>query len=85
WTRQPSGVFDFLFSAAFADEQTAFVVGTAGTILRSTDGGATWGPVEANTNATLRDIVILDSGTLGIVGDNGTILLSEGGIVRVRR
>jgi photosystem II stability/assembly factor-like uncharacterized protein len=47
---------------------TAFVVGSGGTFLRTFDGGATWESVDLGTSATLRDVAS-GSGTVFVAGD----------------
>jgi photosystem II stability/assembly factor-like uncharacterized protein len=59
---------------AWADETTAFVVGSAGTILRTTDGGDTWTRQESGTTHALHSVSFADANTGTVVGDYGTIL-----------
>jgi hypothetical protein len=52
WTRVASGVEDDLFDITFAGS-TGWVVGHAGLVLRSTDGGKTWQRVPSPTSEDL--------------------------------
>ena len=42
WTRVPTGAEDALTAVQFVDVNTGYVVGENGTILKTTDAGATW-------------------------------------------
>jgi photosystem II stability/assembly factor-like uncharacterized protein len=42
WNKQDSGVKAHLYDISFSSPATGWVVGQAGTVLRTTDGGATW-------------------------------------------
>lgn len=50
WITQPSGVTTDLLAAAFPNSEAGWVVGKAGTILRTTDGGNTWQKVSSPTD-----------------------------------
>jgi len=54
-------------------------VGQNGTILRTTDGGATWQAQSVGTNNVLWAIRFLDANTGIVLGDNGTILRTTDG------
>jgi len=59
------------------DGRLALAVGWGGTLLRSTDAGATWQPVTSGTQQILNRIAIAPDGRLALaVGDNGTLLRS---------
>jgi photosystem II stability/assembly factor-like uncharacterized protein len=51
-------------------------IGAHGTILRTTDAGATWAAVASGTTATLRAIAIPGDGSVWVAGDGGTLLRS---------
>src|SRR5205814_3731151 len=53
--------------------------GDTGTILKSTDAGATWAPLTSGTSTTLHGIYFLDPNEGIAVGDNGTILRTTDG------
>jgi photosystem II stability/assembly factor-like uncharacterized protein len=50
-----------------------------GTIIKTTDGGATWAPQPADVTETLRNVDFLDTNTGWAVGTNGTILYTADG------
>ena len=52
-----------LFATAVVDANTAVAVGDVGTILRTTDGGATWSPQSSGTTNTLRGVSFTDANT----------------------
>lgn len=70
----------FLSSAtpSFADGQTGYYGYGAGFVIRSTDGGQSWAQVSSGTGASLHDIDQLPDGGFIAVGDNGTIVTSDG-------
>ena len=49
WVNENSGVKENLRDVAFVSPQVGWVVGDHGTILRTTDGGATWLPIDSPT------------------------------------
>jgi photosystem II stability/assembly factor-like uncharacterized protein len=52
---------------------------STGTILRTTDGDATWVEQDSGTHKGLADVSFTDANTGTAVGDNGTILRTIGG------
>ena len=70
----------FLSSAApvFADLQTGYFGYGAGFLIKTTDSGATWFQISSGTGASLHDIDRFSNGNMLAVGDNGTLLLSDG-------
>jgi photosystem II stability/assembly factor-like uncharacterized protein len=89
WTARPSGTFATLFATAYwpAGTQTAgtacdangciWVAGADGTLLLSTDGGASFCPQTSGTTQTLNGIVAAGPDEVLAVGNNGTIILSK--------
>jgi hypothetical protein len=65
---------------AFTSSTNGIAVGETGTILRSTDGGASWAarplPAGVPGSTILRDVAAVNVTTLIIVGDAGTVLRS---------
>src|SRR5262245_22117609 len=61
WLEQSSGTRNALFRVRFADARTGIVVGWAGTVLRTTDGGAHWSQQASGTSAILDGLALLDS------------------------
>src|SRR5205085_7159847 len=68
-----------LTGAIVLDSGTAFVVGDTGTILKSTDAGATWTPLTSGTSMALHGIYFFDPNEGIAVGDSGTILRTTDG------
>ena len=60
WSPVDSGTTSNLNGAVLLDSGTGFVVGDTGTILKSTDAGATWTPLTSGTSTTLHGIYFLD-------------------------
>jgi photosystem II stability/assembly factor-like uncharacterized protein len=58
---------------------TGFAVGEAGTILKSTDAGATWAPLTSGTTTTLHDVYFFDVSQGVAVGEQGLILRTTDG------
>jgi len=79
WSPVDSGTTSNLNGAHLLDSGTGFVVGDTGTILKSTDAGATWTPLTSGTSTTLHGIYFLDPNEGVAVGDNGTILRTTDG------
>lgn len=74
WTQLNSGTTNGLTSVFFLNNDTGFVVGFSGTILKTVDGGLTWLPQNSGTNAYLSQVVFLDDNNGIIVGDSGIVL-----------
>src|SRR6266542_179744 len=84
WLPVSSGTTNNLNGAYLLGSGTGFVVGDAGTLLKTTDSGATWAPLTSGTTTTLHGVYFFDpdeavafSGVNGICGgDSQTILYS---------
>lgn len=74
WTQLNSGVVNDFYSVNFTSEDTGYVVGGNGTILKTTDGGISWNPQNAGTPAYLFSVFFVDSNNGIIVGDSGIVL-----------
>ncbi len=71
---------DDLFSISFPTETDGWACGRYGTILHTSDGGATWKPQTGGTIFTLSSIHFADAENGWAVGNEGTILhTSDGG------
>jgi len=70
----------FLSSATpvFANSLTGYFGYGAGFVIKTTDGGTTWSQISSGTGESLNDIDRFPNGNLIAVGDNGTILSSDG-------
>ncbi len=65
----------------FADANVGIAVGDYGTIVRTTDGGATWSNISSGTTYPLRSVHFVNA-SLGFVCGDGAILLktTDGGL-----
>jgi photosystem II stability/assembly factor-like uncharacterized protein len=79
WSPVDSGTTSNLNGAILLDSGTGFVVGDTGTILKTTDAGATWAPLASGTSTTLHGVYFLDPNDGVAVGDSGTILRTTDG------
>lgn len=74
WTLQTSGTTDALFDVYFSDLHTGIIVGGTATntavILRTTNAGINWNPVNANTDILLRGVSFITASTGIAVGGN---------------
>lgn len=75
WMQLPSGTTRHLYGASMANFPTLFVTGAQGTVLRSTDAGASWHPRSVGTTQHL--YAVGGGGTIVYVaGSFGTVQLS---------
>ena len=70
WSAANSGTTNNLNGAYLLDSGIAFVVGDAGTILKSTDTGATWAPLLSGTTNILREVYFFDGNQRGETSQN---------------
>ena len=75
--RQPTG--NDLEAVATTDANTVVALGASGTIVRSTDNGATWTLVSSGTSNFLAGLSFVDANTGTVVGQFGTILRTNDG------
>jgi photosystem II stability/assembly factor-like uncharacterized protein len=68
-----------LFDVAFAGPELGLAVGTAGTILRTANGGVSWTVQESAVTGDLRAVAIVPGGTALAVGVAGTATRSTDG------
>jgi photosystem II stability/assembly factor-like uncharacterized protein len=79
WSAADSGTTSNLNAAHLLDSGVGYVVGDAGTIVMTSDGGATWAPLASGITNALHGVYFLD-GAQGIaVGDQGRILRTTDG------
>lgn len=80
WTMQESPVENGRYSdVMFTDVDTGTIVGSSGTILRTTDGGDNWLAQDSGTEAALDGVSFADTRTGLAVGAEGTILRTTDG------
>jgi photosystem II stability/assembly factor-like uncharacterized protein len=79
WSAATSGTTNNLNGGYLLDSGVGFVVGDAGTILKTTDVGMTWSPLTSGTTNALYDVYFFDA-TQGVaVGEQGLILRTTDG------
>jgi photosystem II stability/assembly factor-like uncharacterized protein len=64
---------------AWADDLVGWVVGDRGTILKTTDGGATWVAQASGTDTMLVAVAAVDVNVVWIAGERGLVLRSTDG------
>lgn len=79
WVQQTSGVTVPLSAVAFFGDRNAVAVGARGTILYTSDRGATWSIQQSGTTNWLSSIGVRESSSGCIVGWNGVILRTDDG------
>jgi len=79
WYQQNSGTIKSLLGVSFTDTNTGTAVGDNGTIIRTTDGGASWTSQASGTTNSLLGVSFTNTNTGTVVGDNGTILRTTNG------
>jgi photosystem II stability/assembly factor-like uncharacterized protein len=81
WVRQASGTSSELNAVFFqADGRTGVAVGAGGTIVRTTDAGATWSRPPSGTTFNLNGLWFSTASEGWAVGSNGTVVhTSDGG------
>lgn len=72
WIEQVSGTTQNLTSIFFTDINNGFIVGNAGTLLKTTDGGTTWDLQSLGNTVNLKTISFLDSQNGYIFGPGKT-------------
>jgi photosystem II stability/assembly factor-like uncharacterized protein len=77
--KNPMVEFNNLLSVFFIDDQTGWVIGVNGTIMKTTDAGKTWELQNAGVSNELQGIFFVDANTGWITGDAGTIVHTKDG------
>src|SRR6266581_320953 len=74
-----SGTTVTLYGIVFASPTAGWVVGSGGTILATTNGGASWKPQKSGSRENLYDVAFPAPRVGWAVGANGTILKTTDG------
>jgi photosystem II stability/assembly factor-like uncharacterized protein len=69
----------WLTNLAATDQNTVIIVGSGGTILRTTDSGISWVRLPSGTGDELYGVSFIDSNIGTVVGYYGTVLRTENG------
>lgn len=75
WTRQPSGTMAWLRSVYFLDQNRGWVAGSGGTLLQTTDGGATWKKLLPLTKDTLHDVYFANDNVGWLIAERDMLKL----------
>ncbi len=70
---------ELLLAVAFSEAARGVVVGAAGAVLLSENGGSSWRAVSSGSRAVLEDVAFADHDHVVAVGSHGTILRSSDG------
>jgi photosystem II stability/assembly factor-like uncharacterized protein len=79
WSAAISGTQNNLNGGYLLDSGVGFVVGDAGTILKTTDAGMTWAPLTSGTTNVLYEVYLFDATQAVAVGEQGLILRTTDG------
>jgi photosystem II stability/assembly factor-like uncharacterized protein len=76
WIVNPSGVTGNLRQIAFYNQNTGWIAGDGGTVLKTTNGGTLWFPLNTGISQDLYAITCSDSLTVIACGTGGMIIRS---------
>lgn len=79
WILRQSGVTITLRQVAFYNQNTGWIAGDAGVLLKTTDGGMNWSPLSSGVTQDMYSIICTDSIHVYTCGAGGTILYSTNG------
>lgn len=79
WYHQTQSLWNGLLAVPFPTPGTGTAVGSHGTIVHTTDGGATWVHQASGTTRDLLSASLVDRWTAVVVGELGTILRTDDG------
>jgi photosystem II stability/assembly factor-like uncharacterized protein len=79
WVAQSSGTSEHLHSVYFFDALTGWVVGDAGKILKTTNGGTNWIPETSPSTGDLLSVYFVTSLSGWAVGSSGDIIATGNG------
>ncbi|HEY6363542.1 MAG TPA: YCF48-related protein, partial [Candidatus Binatia bacterium] len=79
WNAQSTGTTEHLFGLATLNEQTAWAIGSRGTILHTQDGGRSWISASLAEDLTLSSVAFVNPTKGWIVGEFGVIFQTQNG------
>jgi len=86
WTEIPIGTCFHLYDVIFVNKDLGWVVGSQGTILKTTNGGNYWSVQQSNLSVELYSVQFIDSLFGWICGEGGTLLkTTNGGVTWVQK
>lgn len=81
WNVMPTNTSSSLFSVRFIDTSIGFACGSGGTVIKSTNGGASWSALNSGVTGWLCDIFFLNKDTGWFVGEGGCVRnTTDGGL-----
>ena len=82
WRKQPSGTMAWLHSIYFLDAKRGWIAGSNGTLLMTTDGGATWKKAAKPSEDNLRDVFFTDENNGWLLAERDIFKLKSAGEAR---
>jgi len=80
WTKLPDiPISTYLYGVSCLDSNRVIAVGTAGTIIKSTNGGQSWISTTYPDKPNLNKVQYIDSMNIAITGEHNIILSTDGG------
>lgn len=79
WMPLNTGTTQDLYAVHFVSPDTGYVVGAAGTVLKTTNGGTSWQNVSPGISQALFDLHFFDADVGVVVGEEGTIMRTVNG------
>lgn len=79
WIQQTSGVSDDLRDMSFINQNTGWIVGENGSILKTTNGGDNWETQNSGTTQNLRSVFFWDENLGFIAGTDDLLATTNGG------
>lgn len=79
WVAQISGTTNHVLGIHFVDPNTGYAAGTAGTLLKTTNGGVTWNAQTSGSGSNFYAVCFTNASTGVAVGDNSLIARTTDG------
>lgn len=76
WTVQSSGTSSNLKSIFFINLQTGFSAGTAGTMIKTTNGGANWSPLTTGLSVDINSVCFINSNSGFACANGGNLIMT---------
>ena len=85
WTRPKSNPARYFWGSCFVNARMAFVLGSEGTVYRSSDAGVTWDQAKTGVDLYLSKLAFADERTGIAVGYSAIVATEDGGKTWTRR
>ncbi|HPE56120.1 MAG TPA: YCF48-related protein [Bacteroidales bacterium] len=79
WSLVNTGVYNTLYAVSFVNADLGFIVGDTGTILKTTDAGASWNKINVPFETAFNDVYFVNATTGFIVGNKHVVLKTTDG------